>query len=61
MMAVIIELDEAKGLLMTAYLLVDMLGGQTLCAQVVQHQINLDRIAVEALVDLSGLDQVANV
>ena len=41
MMAVIIELDQAKGLLMTAYLLVDMLGGQTLCAQVVQHQINL--------------------
>lgn len=46
---------------MTTHLLVDMFRGQTLRAHVVQHQVHLHRIAVETLVDFSGLDQVTDV
>ena len=46
---------------MTTYLAVDVLGGQTLRAQIVQHDIDLDRVAFKAIVDLVALDEVAQV
>ena len=44
---------------MTTYLAVDVFGGQTLRAQVVQHDIDLDCVAFKAVVDLGALDEVA--
>ena len=46
---------------MTTYLAVDVLGGETLRAQIVQHDIYLNGVAVKAIIYLPALYQIAQV